>query len=485
MRFKFLALTGAILFPLLLWQWIGLFQVAHAVQPKSVDVCPDKNCDYSTINEAVGDVPIGSIINLPPGTYSENLVITKSLTIQGQQPDLTLLDGGGLAVVIVVDDLAAVTIRALTIQNGRSSEGGGILNIDGTLAINNSIIQDNDVGCGEGGGILNYGVMTLQDVTLSGNQAAYGGGILNGGLLLGTNITVTYNSAVDDFCEGLTGYGGGIDNSGTLSLTAASLEGNTAVRDGGAVENAGIFTATLSLFTDNQAQARGGGLDNVAGGQAAIRQSTFRLNAADLGGGVNNEGVLDLVESVVHDNTAVLTANSGGGLRNEIGGTLTVVNSTISGNQANEGGGLLNEGAGATAVFRSSTVANNFGISYGGLYNRTGSVVLHNTIVAGQGNGRDCGGGITIEGSNLDSDGSCTLGAGNFSRVSQPFLGPLQNNSGPTWTHALLIGSPAIDASPVCEPTDQRGVSRPVGSACDIGAYETFAYKIYLPATLR
>ena len=110
---------------------------------------------------------------------------------------------------------------------------------------------------------------------------------------------------------------------------------------------------------------------------------------------------------------------------------------------------------------------------------------LNNTIVAGQWNGRDCGGSIVSEGSNLDSDNTCLLGSGDLRGVSQPFIGPLQDNGGSTWTHALLIGSPAIDASPVCEPTDQRGIPRPVGSACDIGAYETFVYKVYLPSILR
>lgn len=486
MKLKLLALTWAILFPLLLWQSIGIFKAAGVVSAMTVDVCPDGSCTYSTITEAVAAAPDGSVISLQAGTYTENLVITKSLTIQGQGAGVTVIDGGGRDTVILTEDVVTVMIKDVTIQNGRSLDGGGISNPDGIVTVLNSVIQNNDAVCGEGGGILNFGTIVLQGVTITGNQAAYGGGILNDELLLGRHITVTQNSAVDNLCAGITGYGGGIDNSGTISLTGAFLEGNTAVNDGGAVENAGVFTVALSLFENNHSQTKGGGLDNVANSQAAVRQSTFRLNEADFGGGINNEGTMRLMSSAIYSNTAVLSGSSGGGgLRNEMSGSLMVTNSTISGNTAGEGGGLLNAGTGATAVFHSSTLVNNIGVSYGGIYNVTGSVSLDNTIVAGQGNGRDCGGSITSNGSNLDSDDSCLLGMADLKGVSQPFIGPLQDNGGPTWTHALLIGSPAIDASAVCEPTDQRGVPRPVGSACDIGAYETFAHKIYLPSILQ
>lgn len=97
------------------------------------------------------------------------------------------------------------------------------------------------------------------------------------------------------------------------------------------------------------------------------------------------------------------------------------------------------------------------------------------TIVANQLAGGDCNTIITSFGFNLDSDSSCGLsGTGDQSGVD-PLLGPLQNNGGPTETHALLTGSPAIDAvTSGCPPpaTDQRGIARAQGPACDIGAYE-------------
>jgi hypothetical protein len=80
--------------------------------------------------------------------------------------------------------------------------------------------------------------------------------------------------------------------------------------------------------------------------------------------------------------------------------------------------------------------------------------------------------GYTVSDHSLDSDNSCVLiGPGDLPGVA-PLLGPLANNGGPTDTHALLAGSPAIDAGGICAPTDQRGVTRPQGPACDIGAFE-------------
>ncbi|MCP4423234.1 MAG: hypothetical protein GY803_01950, partial [Chloroflexi bacterium] len=187
------------------------------------------------------------------------------------------------------------------------------------------------------------------------------------------------------------------------------------------------------------------------------------------------------------------SSENGGGIHNESGGDFVAVNSTVSENHAKQGGGLHNEGVGTTAVLRSSAVYNNLGYlppsPVGGVSSVTGTVTLSNTIVAhlfGQVSGVDCSdGGIVSDGSNLDSDGSCGLGADEISNVDDPKLGPLQDNGGPTWTHALLVASPAIDAASVCEATDQRGVARPVGNACDIGPFETAGYDIYLPAILK
>jgi hypothetical protein len=181
------------------------------------------------------------------------------------------------------------------------------------------------------------------------------------------------------------------------------------------------------------------------------------------GGGLYNQGTLTLTNSTVHGN-ATGHEGTGGGLVNE--GTLTLINSTISGNAAvgGYGGGLVSGGVDTTlATLTNSIIANNVATLY------TGDCFAYGGIT------------ITSHGYNLDSDGSCHLTAATDRSGVDPLLGPLQKNGGPTRTHALLAGSPTIDAIPWgtngCGTTrysDQRWQARPqpAGGACDIGASE-------------
>ena len=183
----------------------------------------------------------------------------------------------------------------------------------------------------------------------------------------------------------------------------------------------------------------------------SLTNSTVSGNSGDYGGGIyNDEGTVHVTNSTVSGNTA----SWGGGIFNDEG-TVHLTNSTVSGNTASEdGGGIYNEGDGAT-------------------------VNLTNTIVADQLAGEDCSGAgpATSNGYNLDSDGSCNLTQPN-DKPNNPSanLGPLQLNApGNTATHALLAGSDAVDTGDCTGgtvTTDQRGVPRPQGDACDMGAYE-------------
>jgi hypothetical protein len=192
---------------------------------------------------------------------------------------------------------------------------------------------------------------------------------------------------------------------------------------------------------------------------------------------------LTMVGSTVSDNVAIRSifagpsAGVGGGA--SVGGA-TIRNSTISGNGALIGGGIAVQPNGTVSLFN-VTVAANAGT---GLLGPGMTLVLRNTIVAG--NAGDCsdldGSGFTTVGDayNIDSDGTCQL-SGTDQPGVDPLLAPLADNGGPTFTHALIVGSPAIDmgspAAPgsggtACEATDQRGVVRPVGVRCDVGAFE-------------
>ena len=213
----------------------------------------------------------------------------------------------------------------------------------------------------------------------------------------------------------------------------------------------------------------GGGIYNQ--GTLALTDSTISANTAgDDGGGIWNDRTLILTDSTVSANTAI----NGGGIGN--GGTLTLTNSTISVNTANKGGGIWN-GNGAKLTLTSSTVSNNTGGQGGGIWN-SGTADLTNTILAGNSapNSPDCSGTLGLSGHNLIGSGDgCTFtpASGDLVNVN-PKLGPLADNGGPTKTHALLPGSPAIDAGDdsKCPAIDQRGVARPQGARCDIGALE-------------
>jgi hypothetical protein len=180
-------------------------------------------------------------------------------------------------------------------------------------------------------------------------------------------------------------------------------------------------------------------------------------------------------------------AGDGGGGGIENGGTLTVTNSSFSGNHAWVGGGINNF---KTLTVTNSTLSNNTvadGNEGGGISSDNSvnaSTILENTIVANNGGG-NCRGTITNGGSNLDSGTTCGWGSNNGSLSdTDPELGLLAQNGGPTQTMALLAGSPAIDTGndATCPATDQRGVTRPQGSHCDIGAYESQIEQVPLPS---
>ena len=257
--------------------------------------------------------------------------------------------------------------------------------------------------------------------------------------------------------------GGGILNQGTLTVTASTIAHNTSGNSGGGIFNSGgNITVNNSLFKGNVASS-GAGIFNIAGDTLTLTESTLTQNVAGFiiarGGGIfNRDSTLELNSSTVNGNVAF---QLGGGIFSD-GGSITSTNSTVSSNVGVlEGGGIYNQGS-ATVTMTNSTVTGNISGAGGGVFNISpGTVVLENTIIADHPAGSDCfGPGFTSLGNNLDSNNSCNLtDPGDLTGVA-PLLGPLQDNGGPTETHALLSGSPAIDAGNdlSAPPTDQRGV---------------------------
>ena len=332
--------------------------------------------------------------------------------------------------------------------------------------------------------------------------------------------------------------------SGTILLTSGELQITTAVSINGpgdtslTVDGNGTFRvfdnltsgATIAGFTITNGSAsgdNGGGVFNEGGNSATLRLSdcTVSGNSADFGGGIFNlNGALIVNNCTISGNGA---AFSGGGIANSASGagaTLTITNSTISDNSAtaNDGGGILNGAAGSVASIASvivsnstlsgnsatgnggaaanvadvpdlarltitnSTISDNSATANGGgIYNQgNAQFQIGSTVLNAGSSGENIfnGGQATSLGYNLSSDDGAGILIGTGDQINtDPMLGPLQDNGGPTFTHALLPGSPAIDAgdpSFAPPPTfDQRGPGFPrvSGSGIDIGSFEVQA----------
>ncbi len=228
---------------------------------------------------------------------------------------------------------------------------------------------------------------------------------------------------------------------------------------------------------------------NITAGTVSISDLTITNGNGSAGGGIVNVGNLTLSSSTISNSDA--SNGEGGGILNV--GTLTLVNSTISGNTAFAGGGIANR-QNFTVTILNSTISNNSASDHaGGIRNNGGTVNLTNSILGANSapTGADCTGSPTSAGHNLigNNDGCNITSAtgdliGNGGAPLDPLLGPLANNSGPTFTHALLAGSPAVGAGDdsAAPTTDQRGVSRPQGAASDIGSFEREVVSVPIPS---
>jgi len=360
--------------------------------------------------------------------------IKQSLTIQGNGAANTILDGSGIERIFDVFPSAASSfdLSGLTLRNGdtRSTsfqQGGAIYLHNNVTATFNSIQVINNFS-GSNGAIDNLGNLTINNSVISNNQT-----------LPATGSTV----------------GGGIRNAGTLSIDNSTISNNTVRGEGGGVfintGTATIVTIYDSTISGNTASVTGGGLGN--------------------GGGIattGNQGTINLTNCTISGNRA--DANGGGAAFVSVNANaVNLTNVTITNNTADND----NNGSGAGGGFSQGTT----------------SVTLRNTIVAGNFNStaatRDDISGAVVNTSsyNLIGDGTGMSGITNGTNNNQvgsgaspinALLGPLANNGGPTETHALLTGSPAIDTgSNAAAPTaDQRGVLRPYNGTADKGAYE-------------
>ncbi len=412
---------------------------------------------------------VTSPINLTSG----ELLIDKSLTIQGPGPDL------------------------LTVTRNGSSDGFRIFNITSGVTVNISGLSvSNGIGHSPefsnyvmildgGGGISNRGTLTISNSTITGNRTAGGG------------CYYMFSGCVDGCVPG--GYGGGIFNIGTLTITNSTISSNTT--------GAGFFHGCHGSYSVTPG-GNGGGISNS--GTLTISSSTIVSNETGLGGnggdggGISNTGTLTIFNSTINGNQTGSGGDSighslekgggGGGISNA--GTLSIINTTISDNVTGNGG---YDAWGCGGCYGSAGAG-------GGIIKTSGSVSIRNSIIAlnrADGGGPDLYGQFTSQGHNLIGkpyeNSGFTNGVngdmvGTAAAPIDPLLAPLANCGGPTQTRALLPSSRAIDAGDNCVvltstsggcltsplTTDQRdtGFARQVNGTVDIGAFESRGFTL-------
>jgi parallel beta-helix repeat protein len=432
-----------------------------------------------------------------PGTITlttGQLSLEQDVEIQGPGADQLTVSGNDASRVFEIGDTTVAEISGLTVADGDESFGAGIRVLDdASLTLSESVIENNLGSFGGGIMVQNNASLTASDITVRGNEASFGAGII-----VQNFASLTLSDSVIENNDSAFGGGIFIQNAAVADVTITTFQDNDAAFGGGImVQNDAFLEASDVLIQDNEA-GFGGGIMVQNDATMTLNDATITNNNAvtvndsgGFGGGilVQNNAVLVLNRSTIANNTA---DENGGGIFNQSFEEITLANSTLSGNTAlEEGGGIRNECGIITAI--NVTITDNSADQGGGIYNGcdlklVGTVTLANTIVADQEAGGDCEqeNPISSGGHNLDSDGSCGLTEESDIPEGNASLGPLADNGGPTLTHALLSDSDAIGAGDddVCaeEPVDgvdQRGVPRPQGDACDIGAYEAGVERIW------
>jgi hypothetical protein len=421
------------------------------------------------------------------------LVVSKPLEVDGPGADRLTVSGNHRSGVFDIEAPAGQTVMLsdLTVADGTGAgqqfgiaAGGGLFNDAATLVLERTTFSRNSVpfqlsDAGGGGAIFNaLGVVTVDDSTITNNQAgmAPGVAIRNLGAMALHHATVSANPG---------GSGGTIANDGTMTLDQCVIADN-----GNDIANTGTLTMTACTVTGNTAFT-GGGLHNV--GRATVIDSTFRNNSSTLSGGAIAQflGEMTVGGSTIAGNTA---GSNGGGIA-VTGGHLDLANSTLSGNVGQAGGGIYYAQTGSavpvlevtSATITLNTTTGTFNLGGGieiNISSGPARALLRNAIIAGNQaalRGPDVDGPALSLGYNLvgQTDGSTgwvpTDLQGTSANPLDPMLGPLQDNGGPTSTHALLVGSPALHAGDpaVLLSRDQRGSVRAgsFGTPTDIGAF--------------
>ncbi len=376
-------------------------------------------CEGDTIRFDIGLK--GGCINL-----INQLNITRNLVIEGPSNSYIMLNGGGLTRHMKIATQVNLTISCLTFVQGNSSMGGAI---------------------------MNQGVLTAYDCTFKNNLATLAGGVISNQSGIATLVACTMEK------NNSNGRGGAVDNiPGILNMSQSTVKQNHAHTNGGFVFNQGQSQVNIleTTIEGNTVQGNGGAIYTETG-SVSIEKSTVYFSAAEKGAIFCLDGDVMIKNSTISSNTATY----GGGIYNQ-GGQVELLDATVAYNSVEQkGGGLYNANPlSVTQIKNTLIAANDAVLSSHDVFNMTAAAMTsfgHNLI----GNNDGC----SFNSSTGDQIGTPV-------QPINPKLGPLAMNGGSTRTHALLEGSPAIDAGMTVSPVDQRDSARPAGTADDIGAFE-------------
>jgi predicted outer membrane repeat protein len=423
-----------------------------------------------------------------------------------ESPRPITLDGGGHTLrqgcfekrLLRQDGTGFVDLKNIELTRGGSDGPGAAVTTRGEIRVSDSRVHEN-LAEEPGGGIMSQRRATIIRSVITGNLANDDGG----GVYARRGGIQVYDSVVSSNL--VDGSGGALGSTGDILVVRSHIDGNTTDGDGGAIytDEDGDVTVIDSTVNGSDADGPGGGIFTLDGDVTVINSTVNGNRADDRGGAISGEADVTIINSTIAHNAAI--AHAGGGIwaRSD----LYVANSTISNNYAEgQGGGILAAGTvglvNSTVIDNTAPVAANIGA--GGVLKAFGSIIgpAKTDFTGAQLPPTETNCQVTAaesSGHNIVSDGSCGLsGPGDVLGVL-PELGPLADNGGPGQTRLPQPGSPVLDRIPPANcgfapfgdvlegeqhleglvedrvalmAKDERGVARPQGGGCDIGAVE-------------